>query len=43
MAKKGRSWLGVDRQTRRASKGGVDCDILAHGFNMIDKILIPLR
>jgi hypothetical protein len=23
--------------------GGVDCDILAHGFNMIDKILIPLR
>jgi hypothetical protein len=28
MAKRGGSWLGVDRRGRRSSKG-VDCDILA--------------
>jgi hypothetical protein len=31
VAKRGRSWLGVDRQGRRSSKG-VDCDILAQGL-----------
>jgi hypothetical protein len=28
MAKRGGSWIGVDRRGRRSSKG-VDCDILA--------------
>jgi hypothetical protein len=27
MAKRGRSWLGIDRQGHRSSKG-MDCDIL---------------
>jgi hypothetical protein len=31
MAKRGRYWLGVDRQGRRFSKG-VDCDVLAQGL-----------
>jgi hypothetical protein len=31
VAKRGRSWLGVDRRGRRSSKG-VDCDILAQGL-----------
>jgi hypothetical protein len=31
VAKKGRSWLEVDRRGRRSSKG-VDCDILAQGL-----------
>jgi hypothetical protein len=43
VAKRGRSWLGVDRQIRRFSKG-VDRDNLAHqGFNRIDKMLIIPR
>jgi hypothetical protein len=44
VVKRGRSWLGVDQWGYRSSKGGgVDCDILAEDFNMIDTILIPLR
>jgi hypothetical protein len=31
MAKRGCSWLGVDRRGRRSSKG-VDCNILAQGL-----------
>jgi hypothetical protein len=31
VAKRGGSWLGVDRRGRRSSKG-VDCDILAQGL-----------
>ena len=31
VAKRGGSWIGVDRQGRRSSKG-VDCDILALGW-----------
>ena len=31
MAKRGGSWIGVDRRGRRSSKG-VDCDILAPGM-----------
>jgi hypothetical protein len=31
VAKRGRSWLEVDRRGRRSSKG-VDCDILAQGL-----------
>jgi acyl-coenzyme A synthetase/AMP-(fatty) acid ligase len=31
MTKMGGSWIGVDRQGRRSSKG-VDCDILAPGM-----------
>jgi hypothetical protein len=31
VAKRGRSWLGVDRRRRRSSKG-VDCDILTQGL-----------
>jgi hypothetical protein len=31
VAKRGVSWIGVDRQGRRSSKG-VDCDILAPGM-----------
>jgi hypothetical protein len=31
MAKRGDSWIGVDRRGRRSSKG-VDCDILALGW-----------
>jgi hypothetical protein len=31
VAKRGRSWLEVDQQGRRSSKG-VDCDILAQGL-----------
>jgi hypothetical protein len=31
VAKRGGSWIGVDRRGRRSSKG-VDCDILAHGM-----------
>jgi hypothetical protein len=30
VAKRGRSWFGVDRWGRRSSKG-VDCNILAQG------------
>jgi hypothetical protein len=29
VAKSGGFWIGVDRQGRRSSKEGVDCDILA--------------
>jgi hypothetical protein len=32
VAKRGGSWIGVDRRGRRSSKGGVDCDILAQGL-----------
>jgi hypothetical protein len=42
VAKRGRSWLKADQRGRRFSKG-VDCDILAQGFNRIDRILIPPR
>jgi hypothetical protein len=42
MAKRGCSSIGVDYQGRRYSKG-VDCDILAHGFNRIVRILMPPR
>jgi hypothetical protein len=42
VVKRDYSWLGVDRRERRSSKG-VDCDILAQYFNMIDRILIPSR
>jgi hypothetical protein len=35
------SWLGFDRRGRRSSKG-VDYDIMAQGFNRIDRIFIPL-
>jgi hypothetical protein len=31
VAKRGGSWIGVDQQGRRSSKG-VDCDILAPGM-----------
>jgi hypothetical protein len=31
VAKRGGSWIGVDRRGRRSSKG-VDCDILAPGM-----------
>jgi hypothetical protein len=34
MAKRGGSWIGVDRQGCRSSKGGVDCYILAPGMVM---------
>jgi hypothetical protein len=34
VAKRGGSWLGVDRRGRRSSKG-VDCDILAMGIGDI--------
>jgi hypothetical protein len=49
MAKRGGSWIGVDRRGRRSSKG-VDCDILALGWwypgprlNRINRVSIPIR
>jgi hypothetical protein len=42
MAKRGCSWLGVDQRIHRSSKG-VHCDILAQGFNRIDRMLITPR
>jgi hypothetical protein len=42
VAKRERSWLGVDRRGCQSSKG-VDCDILAQVFNRIDRILIPQK
>jgi hypothetical protein len=41
VAKRGRSWLGVDRQGRRSSKGGV-CDITAQGLVGLIRILMPI-
>jgi hypothetical protein len=40
MAKRGCSWLGVDRLGRRSSKR-VNCDILSQSLNRIDRILVP--
>jgi hypothetical protein len=49
VAKRGDSWIGVDRRGRRSSKG-VDCDILAPGMgcpgprlNRINSVIIPTR
>jgi hypothetical protein len=42
VAKRGCSWLKADQRGCKFSKG-VDCDILAQGFNRIDRILIPPR
>jgi hypothetical protein len=49
VAKKGGSWIGVDRRGSRSSKG-VDCDILALGMgcpgprlNRINNVIIPTR
>jgi hypothetical protein len=49
MAKRGGSWIGVDRRGRRSSKG-VDCDILTPGMgcpglrlNRINSVIIPTR
>jgi hypothetical protein len=46
VAKRGGSWIGVDRRGRRSSKG-VDCDILAPGMgcpgprlNRINRLII---
>jgi hypothetical protein len=35
--------LGLTNGDIGLLRGGVDCDILAEDFNMIDTILIPLR
>ena len=40
MAKRGGSWIGVDRRGRLSSKG-VDCDILAQG--LIELIEYPYQ
>jgi hypothetical protein len=49
VAKRGGSWIGVDRRGRRSSKG-VDCDILAPRMgcpgpilNRINSVIIPTR
>jgi hypothetical protein len=49
VAKRGGSWIGVDRRGHRSSKG-VDCDILAPwmGYpsprlNRINRVFIPIR
>jgi hypothetical protein len=49
VAKRGGSWIGVDRRGRRSSKG-VDCDILTPGMgcpglrlNIINSVIIPTR
>jgi hypothetical protein len=49
VAKRGGSWIGVDRRECRSPKG-VDCDILAHGMgcpgprlNRINRVYIPIR
>ena len=49
VAKRGGSWIGVDRRGRRSSKG-VDCDIVPPGMgylgprlHRINRVLIPIR
>jgi hypothetical protein len=49
VAKRGGSWIGVDRRGRRSSKG-VDCDILAPGMgypgprlNRLNRVIISIR